>query len=49
MSEPLRAAVRKATEGVLLIRNIDELAAEPQAQLLRYIRSFETTDRKSVV
>ena len=29
--------------GVLLIRNIDELAAEPQAQLLRYIRSFETS------
>jgi DNA-binding NtrC family response regulator len=42
-SEPLRAAVRRAAEGVLLIRNIDELAAEPQAQLLRYIRSFETS------
>jgi two-component system, NtrC family, response regulator HydG len=42
-SEPLRGAVRKAAEGVLLIRNIDELAAEPQAQLLRYIRSFETS------
>ena len=42
-SEPLRAAVRRASEGVLLIRNIDELAAEPQAQLLRYIRSFETS------
>ncbi|HTZ58912.1 MAG TPA: sigma 54-interacting transcriptional regulator [Acidobacteriaceae bacterium] len=41
-SEPLRAAVRRAAEGVLLIRNIDELAAEQQAQLLRYIRSFET-------
>ncbi len=42
-SEALRAAVRRAVEGVLLIRNIDELAAEPQAQLLRYIRSFETS------
>ena len=42
-SEPLRAAVRRAAEGVLLIRNIDELAAEPQAQLLRYIRAFETS------
>jgi DNA-binding NtrC family response regulator len=42
-SETLRAAVRRAGEGVLLIRNIDELAAEPQAQLLRYIRSFETS------
>jgi DNA-binding NtrC family response regulator len=42
-SETLRAAVRRAAEGVLLIRNIDELAAEPQAQLLRYIRSFETS------
>ncbi len=40
--EPLRAAVRRAAEGVLLIRNIDELAAEAQVQLLRYIRSFET-------
>src|ERR1700744_2243684 len=26
-SEPLRAAVRRAADGVLLIRNIDELAA----------------------
>ncbi len=42
-SEPFRAAVRRAVEGVLLIRNIDELAAEPQAQLLRFIRSFETS------
>ena len=42
-SETLRAAVRRAAEGVLLIRNIDELAAEPQAQLLRYIRAFETS------
>jgi DNA-binding NtrC family response regulator len=42
-SEPLRAAVRRAAEGVLLIRNIDELAAEPQTELLRYIRSFETS------
>jgi DNA-binding NtrC family response regulator len=41
--EPLRAAVRRAADGVLLIRNIDELTAEPQAQLLRYIRSFETS------
>src|SRR3984893_3977559 len=40
-SEALRAAVRRAGEGVLLIRNIDELAAAPQAQLLRYIGSFE--------
>lgn len=40
--EPLRAAVRRAAEGVLLIRNIDELGAEAQVQLLRYIRSFET-------
>src|ERR1700689_2483750 len=40
--EPLRAAVRRAADGVLLIRNIDELGAEPQGQLLRYIRSFET-------
>ena len=40
--EPLRAAVRRAAEGVLLIRNIDELATEAQGQLLRYIRSFET-------
>ena len=36
-------AVRRAADGVLLIRNIDELAAEPQAQLLRYIRAFETS------
>jgi DNA-binding NtrC family response regulator len=42
-SEPLRAATRRAADGVLLIRNIDELAAEPQAQLLRHIRSFETS------
>ena len=42
-SEALRAAVRRAGEGVLLIRNIDELSAAPQAQLLRYIRSFETS------
>jgi DNA-binding NtrC family response regulator len=42
-SEPLRAAIRRAGEGVLLIRNIDALAAEPQAQLLRHIRSFETS------
>lgn len=42
-SEPLRAAVRRAVEGVLLIRNIDELGAESQAQLLRHIRSFETS------
>jgi DNA-binding NtrC family response regulator len=42
-SEALRSAVRRAAEGVLLIRNIDELTAEPQAQLLRYIRSFETS------
>ena len=40
--EPLRAAIRRAGDGLLLIRNIDELAAEPQGQLLRYIRSFET-------
>ncbi len=42
-SEALRAAVRRVGEGVLLIRNIDELTAAPQAQLLRYIRSFETS------
>src|ERR1700733_3395979 len=36
--EPLRAALRRAADGVLLIRNIDELAPEPQNQLLRYIR-----------
>src|SRR6201996_5110012 len=42
-SEALRAAVRRAADGVLLIRNIDELPAEPQAQLLRYIRAFETS------
>jgi DNA-binding NtrC family response regulator len=42
-SETLRIAVRRAADGVLLIRNIDELAAEPQAQLLRYIRAFETS------
>jgi DNA-binding NtrC family response regulator len=41
-ADPLRAAVCSATEGILLLRNIDELAAEPQGQLLRYIRSFET-------
>ncbi len=41
--KPLRAAVRRAADGILLIRNIDELAAEPQAQLLRFIRSFETS------
>jgi DNA-binding NtrC family response regulator len=40
--EPLRAAVRRAADGILLLRNIDELGAEPQGQLLRYIRSFET-------
>src|ERR1700753_2892277 len=28
-SEPLRAAIRRAGEGVLLIRNIDELAGVP--------------------
>src|SRR5271154_13822 len=28
--EPLRAAVRRAADGVLLIRNIDELGVEPQ-------------------
>jgi DNA-binding NtrC family response regulator len=42
-SEALRAAIRRAAEGVLLIRNIDALAAEPQAQLLRHIRAFETS------
>ena len=42
-SEALRAAVRRVGEGVLLIRNIDELATGPQAQLLRYIRYFETS------
>jgi DNA-binding NtrC family response regulator len=41
--EALRAAIRRAGDGVLLIRNIDELAAEPQAQLLRYIRAFEAS------
>jgi DNA-binding NtrC family response regulator len=41
--EALRAAIRRAADGVLLLRNIDELAAEPQIQLLRYIRSFETS------
>ena len=41
-SEPLRAAVRRAADGVLLLRNIDELTADHQGQLLRYIRSFET-------
>jgi DNA-binding NtrC family response regulator len=41
--EALRAAIRRAGDGVLLIRNIDELTAEPQLQLLRYIRSFETS------
>jgi DNA-binding NtrC family response regulator len=41
--EPLRAAVRRAADGVLLLRNIDELTAEAQVQLLRYIRSFETS------
>jgi DNA-binding NtrC family response regulator len=41
--EPLRAAIRRAADGILLIRNIDELAADPQAQLLRFIRSFETS------
>jgi DNA-binding NtrC family response regulator len=40
--EPLRAAVRRAADGVLLLRNIDELTADHQGQLLRYIRSFET-------
>ena len=40
--EPFRAAVRRAADGILLFRNIDELAAEAQGQLLRYIRSFET-------
>jgi DNA-binding NtrC family response regulator len=51
-SEALRAAVRRAADGILLIRNIDELAAEPQAQLLRFIRSFETSlsaERTSVL
>jgi DNA-binding NtrC family response regulator len=42
-SEPIRGAIRRAADGLLLIRNIDELAAEPQGQLLRYIRSFETS------
>jgi DNA-binding NtrC family response regulator len=42
-SEPLRSAVRRAADGVLLICNIDELPTEQQAQLLRYIRSFETS------
>jgi DNA-binding NtrC family response regulator len=40
--EALRAAIRRAADGVLLLRNIDELGADPQVQLLRYIRSFET-------
>jgi DNA-binding NtrC family response regulator len=40
--EPLRAALRRAADGILLLRSIDELAAEPQGQLLRFIRSFET-------
>ena len=40
-SDRMPAAARKAADGVLLIRNVDELGAEPQAQLLRYIRSFE--------
>ena len=39
--EPLRAAVRRAADGVLLLRNIDELTAEAQVQLLRYIRSLK--------
>ena len=40
-SDRTPAAARRAADGVLLIRNVDELAPEPQAQLLRYIRSFE--------
>ncbi len=39
--EPLRAAIRRATDGVLLIRNIDELGTEAQGHLLRFIRWFE--------
>lgn len=39
----LRHAFKRAAEGMLLIRNIDDLHPEQQAQLLRFIRSFETT------
>jgi DNA-binding NtrC family response regulator len=42
-TETMRNAIRKAGDGLLLIRNIDELAGEQQGQLLRYIRSFETS------
>ena len=41
--EALRTAIRRAGDGMLLIRNIDDLGPEPQAQLLRYIRSFEAS------
>ncbi len=40
--EALRSALRRAADGILLVRNIDELEAESQGQLLRYIRTFET-------
>jgi DNA-binding NtrC family response regulator len=41
-SELLRGALRRSAGGTLLVRNIDELAAEPQGRLLHYIRTFET-------
>lgn len=39
----LSSAMERAAQGVLLIRGIDELAAGQQTQLLRLIRSFETS------
>ncbi len=39
----LRHAVKRAADGMLFIRNIDDLRPEQQTQLLRFIRAFETT------
>ena len=40
---PLAGALERAANGTLLLRGIDELSSVRQTQLLRFIRSFETT------
>ncbi len=41
--ESLREATARAADGVLLLRNVDELTHEAQGHLLRFIRSFEAS------
>jgi two-component system response regulator AtoC len=41
--ERLLAAVERAAQGIVLLRGIDELNSGQQTQLLRFIRSFETS------